>query len=205
MIDRLIEDERGRDRLLAFISRRALPFRAAVTDGRPRSTDQNRLMWHWAAEATAQLGDRTARELQIEWKLRFGVPVMMEEDPKFADMWAELERYSTWQQRLRVIEYFDITSKLSVAGFARMLDEIFRVYTGPDHGLELTDTEERHHGPKIGSRVDRGGTGPSDTTIGKKKDREASEREVRGLYAGLQREAPASDGSQTSTDKRRGE
>src|SRR5262245_18041011 len=168
MIDRLIEDERGRDRLLAFISRRALPFRATVVDGRPRSTDQNRLQWQWASEAASQLEDTTARELQLEWKARFGAPLLAEEDGKFADLWALMERKLSYSERVQWMEFMDISRLLSVKGFARFLDEIFRTYT--QEGIELTDPEEGRYGPKIGSRMDRGGAGRIDPDICEEED-----------------------------------
>src|SRR5262245_52568438 len=126
MIDRLIEDERGRDRLLALISRRALPFRASVQDGRLRSQDQNRLMWKWAGEAATQLEDRTSRELQSEWKVRFAVPILIEEDIKFAKFWSSVEQTMTYSQRLELMEFVPVTSLLTMKGFASFLDQIFR-------------------------------------------------------------------------------
>lgn len=187
MIDQLIEDERQRDRLLARIARAVLPFRATVVDGRPRSHKENRLFWVWLNEAASQLEDRTLTELQWEWKLRFGVPVLMEESNKFADTWALIERRHSYSERLRMMEWVDVTRLLSVKGFARMLEEIFRDCA--DNNIKLTDPEEGRYGPKIGSRMDWGGSRPSDPAAGEAAGSEGTKGEVRGLYTGLQRKA----------------
>lgn len=194
MIDRLIENTMQLDRLIRLISRQRLPFRCSIVDGRARSYDQNKLMWQWAAEIAAHENDQTPREVQHELKLRFGVPLLVLEDARFALVWAGVERTHNYTQRLALMEYFDVTSKLSVKGFAEFLNQIEREYAH----VELTIPEDRRYGPAQGTRVDRGNTGQPDPEKREASDRAASELPVRGLYAGLQREAPAADGSSPS-------
>jgi hypothetical protein len=202
MIDRLIEDERQRDRALAFLSRHRLPCRVTVSDGRSGSVEQNRLQWVWAKDAAPQRG-MSMLEVQSEWKLRFGVPILLADSPDFARLWAIVGEPLPYEIRLKIMPIIAVTSKFTTMDqWKRYLDDVER--DSIENGIELTNTEERKHGPKIGARVDRGDAKHGDPVVGAPSRGEASEREVRGLYAGLQREAPTPDRSSTGADKRRG-
>ncbi len=50
--------------LVKFIEGRPLPFTATVTDGKHRTSHQNRLQRQWMVEIAAQLGDRTPEEVR---------------------------------------------------------------------------------------------------------------------------------------------
>lgn len=176
MIDRLIETVPDLDRLIRFISRQRLPFRATVVDGRPRSYDQNKLYWQWSKDASSQRPGMSITDVQSEWKLLFGVPILVTENVAFAQAWMAVED-CTHEQKLRLLAVIAVTSLMTVDQFRRFLDEVERYNI--ENGIELTDPEERRHGPKIGTRVDWGRAGSGDTVVGKKKDRKATEGEVR--------------------------
>jgi hypothetical protein len=202
MIDRLIETVPDLDRLIRFISKQRLPFRATIVDGRPRSYDQNKLMWQWAKDAADQRPGMTVADVQNEWKLLFGVPILVTENVTFAEAWMGAEN-CTHEQKLNLMRITAVTSMMTVDQQKRFLNEIEQYNL--ENGIELTDPEERRHGPKIGRRVDRD-AGSGDTDQRQEKDRGASGEPVRGLYAGLQREAETPVRPQTTTVRpKRGE
>ena len=139
MIDRLVETVRDLDLLIRFIGKQKRPFRATIKDGRPRSLDQNALQWKWAYEAGVQRG-MTTREVQNEWKLHIGVPLMRAENEGFARAWEPIAAKLTFEEQLDHIQYVEVTSAMSVDQLKRYLDEVRRV--SAENGIELTDPEE---------------------------------------------------------------
>ena len=74
------EDVDGFVRLLCAVK---LPVTVTWVQGADRSHEQNALMWIWAGEVAAQLGDREAADVQAEWKLTIGIPILRADDPGF--------------------------------------------------------------------------------------------------------------------------
>lgn len=81
--NRIVETEQARDILVKFITGKALPFTASITDGKHRTNPQNKLQRTWMLEIAAQLGDRTPEEARGECKLMFGVPILRNENEAF--------------------------------------------------------------------------------------------------------------------------
>lgn len=177
MTDRLIEDEGQRDRLIARITRHRLPFRVTIVDGRPRSLDQNKLMWAWAAEAAQQREDMTIAEIQAEWKLLFGVPILNAENEAFASAWLPVEGQFTYAQQLSLCRVMAVTSLMNVDQLKRFLDEVQRYNI--ENGIELTDPDERRYGPARGSRVAGRDARSGDPRKRQAQDRPAPRRKVR--------------------------
>jgi hypothetical protein len=177
MIDRLIENATALDRLIRFISRQQYPFRVTITDGRPRSYDQNRLFHQWVKDAADQRPGMTTLDIQCEWKLLHAVPILVAENVAFSDMWSDIAEGLNYSQQLKLVAFIPATSLMTVDQFKRCLDAIEQYNI--ENGIELTDTEERRYGPKIGSRVDRGDAGSGDPFDRAEADRQASGRKVR--------------------------
>lgn len=142
MTERLVEDERGRTLLVNFIQNQKLPFRANIKDGRDRSIEQNRLMWMWAAEAGGQRG-MTAGEQQHEWKLLYGIPLLLAENDTFAKVWRPLEG-TPYAWRLKWMEFIDVTSIMTTKQMAHFLETVLRKMT--EDGIELTIPEDLRWG-----------------------------------------------------------
>ena len=146
-MERLVETEAHRLLLMRFIANYALPFVVVLKDGRGRSYDQNKLQFLWAAEAAAHRQDMTAREVQLEWKVLFAAPILMQEDGKFADLWSWADCHLTYDKKLELMDYIPVTSLLSMKGFARYLDDILRYHA--EQGIQLTVPEDLRWGDAV--------------------------------------------------------
>lgn len=120
-------------RLLAGMKR---PFTLSWKAGADRSLDQNALHWKWAGEAAHQLGDRTADELQREWKLTIGVPILRSEDDDFRAFYDLALKPRTYEEKLAAMRYVPVTSVMTVPQFSQFLDEIWRKCQ--ENGIALT-------------------------------------------------------------------
>lgn len=140
MIDRLIEDERGRQRLVAFIKNQSLPFVANIKSGRHRSLDQNKLQWLWASEAAAQRQDMTPAEVQAEWKLRFGVPILCAENAGFAAAWLRPAVQISYEAQLMLMNVISVTSIMTSGQLKQYLDQVYQ--WNAERGIELTSPED---------------------------------------------------------------
>lgn len=138
-MNRLIETEGERKRLVAFISHQPLPFVAIIKSGKARSIDQNRLQWLWANEAAEQRQDVSAAEVQREWKLNIGVGILME-DEDFSNVWTPAEQKLTYEEQLDLMQVLPVTSMMSSKQLSRYLDLVYQHNT--ERGIELTNPED---------------------------------------------------------------
>jgi hypothetical protein len=140
LIERLIADQRDLNLLVRFLQNQKLPCVVKITDGRPRSYEQNRLMWMWASEAATQRQGMTAREVQSEWKLIFGTPALCAENDGFAAAWANIDRKLTYEEKLELMNYFSVTSLMTSKQLSSFLDEVYRYNV--ERGIELTRPDD---------------------------------------------------------------
>ena len=140
-MDRLIEDERDRKRLVAYINHQKVPFVCKVTSGRIRSIEQNRLAWLWATEVALQCGDRYAPDVHAQWKLSFGLPILLVEDEDFARDWQASAASLSYEKQLRLMRHFPVTRIMSSKQLSSFLDQIQQHYA--ELGFELTNPEDR--------------------------------------------------------------
>ena len=176
MIDRLIEDRRDLALLFRFLEQRRLPITVKISDGRLRSVEQNRLQWLWAQEAASQRGDVTSDDVQAEWKMRFGVPIMCSSDDSFLSTWSAAERKLTYEERTELIRLIPITSLMNVTQLKAYLDQVYLWNT--ENGIELTEPEELR-GTKAAPRVGWSDTAGGTTIVGKKTHSHPARRKVR--------------------------
>lgn len=174
MIDLLIQTEDEWKKAVAALAGQKLPFRLVVTDWRPRSRDQNTLQWLWAKEASQQRGDVTISEVQAEWKLRFGIPILLAENATFAAVWLRIEGKLTHEEKLEWMNYIPVTSMMTMDQARRYLDDVQRY--NAENKIKLTDPEESRYGPKEGSRVDWGNPRPDYPDECKAPDRTSTKR-----------------------------
>ena len=120
-------------RLLAGMKR---PFTVQWKAGEDRSLDQNALQWKWAGEAAAQLGDRTADELQREWKLTLGVPILRAEDDDFRAFYDKNLKHRSYEEKLAAMRYVPVTSIMTVPQMSAYMEAVMRQCQ--DQGLVLT-------------------------------------------------------------------
>ena len=139
MAHRIIDTERDLDELCQFFGNLKLPFTVEWTAGRDRTRDQNALQWLWATEAANQLGDRTADELQRDWKLRHGVPILREDSAAFRDTYDRMIKPLGYEQKLEAMRIVDVTSIMAVRQMVRFLDAVQRECL--EQGIRLTDPD----------------------------------------------------------------
>lgn len=137
MTHRIVKTEQDRTELLALLGTLKLPFTAQWKAGKDRSLDQNALQWKWATEAAAQLGDRTAAEVQQDWKLRHGVPILRSESEPFREKYDKVIRPLPFEEKLAFMDMIDVTSAMSVKQMTAFLDTVQRECL--QQGLRLTD------------------------------------------------------------------
>lgn len=136
MAHRIITNELDLASFTRFLGNLKLPVTVEWVQGRDRTRDQNALQWLWATEAAAQLGDRTADELQRDWKLRHGVPILREDSAEFRAIYDAAIRPLTYEQKLEVMRFIPVTSEMKVRQMVRYLDTIERECA--ENGIRLT-------------------------------------------------------------------
>jgi len=139
MAHRIIESPKDLAALGAIFANLKLPFTVEWVQGRDRSRDQNALQWLWATEAAEQYGDRTASEVQQEWKLHHGVPILREDDPAFRATYDNMIRPLPYEGKVRLMAYLPVTSEMKVRQMVRYLDTIQRECSA--QGVRLTDPD----------------------------------------------------------------
>ena len=139
MPSRTIHDQSGLALLVRLLGTLKMPFTLSWTIGRDRSAEQNRLMWLWAQEAADQRGDVTRTEVQQEWKLRIGVPILRAEDEDFRIAYDAAVKALPYERKLALMAYMPITSEFKVPQMVAFLDAVERECRL--QGLRLTDPD----------------------------------------------------------------
>jgi hypothetical protein len=119
-----------------FLGNLKLPVTVEWVQGRDRTRDQNALQWMWATEAAQQLGDRTADEMQRDWKLRHGVPILREDSAEFRAIYDKAIRPLPYEQKLEAMRFIPVSSEMKVRQMVRYLDTIERECV--ENGIRLT-------------------------------------------------------------------
>lgn len=115
------------------------PFTVEWRKGADRSHAQNRLMWEWAGQFASALGDRTADEVQKEWKLTIGVPILRAENDAFRLFYDKALKPLSYAEKLAAMEYVPVSSQMTVPQMRAFMDAIQR--QGAEQGVTLTDPE----------------------------------------------------------------
>lgn len=138
-----VHTEFERDALVRLIQRRKIPFTVEITEGRRRSTEQNRLQRMWINEISEQLGDRTPEEVRGDTKLRFGVPILRAENEIFCEKYDRLIKPLSYEDKLELMMEpmdFPVTRLMTVDQKRQYLDSFQQYYLG--QGVVLTDPEK---------------------------------------------------------------
>jgi hypothetical protein len=140
MVERLVENKSDLNLLIKYLMHQKMPFTVKISGGRPRSLSQNALQWQWAGESSQQRPGMTAREVQAEWKLVFGVPILCAENDGFAAAWANIDRKLSYEEKLELMNYFSVTSLMTSKQLSSFLDEVYRFNV--ERGIELTRPDD---------------------------------------------------------------
>lgn len=142
MAERLVEDEAGRELLVAFIRDQELPFTCNVTQGRHRSTEQNRLQRLWVNEVSIETGHEP-EEIRGFCKLHFGVPILREENEEFRKQYDRILKGLSYDAKLAIMMMpldLPVTRLMTVKQKKQYLDTMYHFYT--EKGYILTDPEK---------------------------------------------------------------
>lgn len=140
--NRIVETEQDRTMLIRFIEGKRLPFTTSITDGKHRTTKQNKTQRLWMSEISAQLGDRTPEEVRGECKLRLGVPILREENDVFCKRYDEVVKPLSYEQKLAIMmEPLDmpITRLMTTRQHSKYLESIIRHYSAQGVILTIPD------------------------------------------------------------------
>lgn len=141
--NRTIETEYDRQLLIKFIEGKKLPFTSTLTDGKHRTTDQNKLQRLWVNEIAAQLGDQSAEEVRGYCKLHMGVPILRNENEAFRKEYDDVIRPLAYEHKLKLMMVpfdFGVTRIMSTKQKTAYLDSIHRHFS--EKGIILTNPVE---------------------------------------------------------------
>jgi hypothetical protein len=133
---RVVRSDAQFDALGRLLSGLERPFVVEWRKGEDRSHQQNKTMWKWAGEFAAQLGDRTADEVQATWKLTIGVPILRSENEGFCAFYDKAIRPLEYEQKIAAMAYVPVTRIMTVAQMGALMDAIQR--EAAEQGVTLT-------------------------------------------------------------------
>jgi len=139
MAHRTIKSQSDLDALRTLLGNMKLPITVEWVQGNDRTSDQNRLQWLWAKETAEQFGDRTPTEVQREWKLIYGVPILREDSAEFREIYDSMIKPLPYEGKAKLMQYMPITSEMKVRQMVRYLDTIQREML--QQGVRLTDPD----------------------------------------------------------------
>ena len=141
MASRILRDAADVDAFVRLLCAVKLPVTVTWQQGADRSGEQNALQWLWATEVTTQLGDREAADVQAEWKLEIGVPILRADDPDFRAAYDKAVRPLPYADKIKIMKhFFPVTSLMKVRQMCRFLDQVERQCLGM--GLRLTQPSD---------------------------------------------------------------
>jgi hypothetical protein len=150
MTKRIIKTADDLKMLIAFMQSRKFPFTVDFTDGRDRSSEQNRLSQKWYAEIAEQTGE-DREEVRARCKLEIGVPIMRETSDQFRETYDRLVRPLPHADKLALIRDTDmpVTRLMKVKDMTRYMDLVFQRHA--EFGIVLTLPPDKYaFAPKHG-------------------------------------------------------
>ena len=143
MVTRTVKNTDELALLKVYLDGRKRPFTVDITEGRDRSTEQNRLAFKWYVEISEQTGE-DREDVRARCKLIIGLPILMEASDAFRDLCRRRIKPLTHSQRIELIRDFDIpiTRLMNVDQMSRYLDIVFRRHA--EIGVVLTIPPDRY-------------------------------------------------------------
>lgn len=149
-VNRSIQSDYDRDMAAKLVANRPYPFTLTITDGKHRSTAQNRLQHMWMKEISEQRGDITPAEARAYCKLTIGIPILREQNEAFRLRYDEILKPLSYEQKLAIMSEplnLPVTSLMSTKQLTEYLEGIIRhfgqqgiVLTMPDDMREELNT-----------------------------------------------------------------
>ena len=143
MTTRVCKNNMDRDSAIKLIQSYNLPLTINIKKGADRSVEQNKLLFLWLNEAAEQLQDETVEQKRGYCKLHFAVPLLRAEDEEFREVYDEVIRPLSYEQKLKTMMIpidLPVSRRMKSGQMKRYLDDIYDHFTGL--GVKLTDPEE---------------------------------------------------------------
>lgn len=142
MVQRIVKTPEELALLKVFLDGRKLPLTVEITEGRDRSTEQNKLSFKWYKEISEQTGE-DIEDVRARCKLEIGVPILRENE-KFRKTYDRLIKDMSYSDKIEIVKATDmpVTRLLNVGQMTRFLDLVFRRHA--DAGIELTIPPDRY-------------------------------------------------------------
>lgn len=143
MVQRTVKNADELALLKVYLDGRKRPFTVDITEGRDRSTEQNRLAFKWYVEISDQTGE-DREDVRARCKLEIGVPILRAEQEKFRATYDRLIRPLAYPEKLALIRDIElpVTSLMNVDQMSRYLDVVFRRHA--EIGVVLTVPPDRY-------------------------------------------------------------
>jgi hypothetical protein len=142
-VNRSIESDNDRRMAIRLLEARPVPFTFTLTDGKHRSTAQNKLQHMWMAEIAQQKGDMTAEEARGYCKLTIGVPILRSENAAFAKEYDDVVKPLPYEAKLKLMMVpfdFGVTRLMTTKQKTQYLDAIAKHFG--EQGIILTMPED---------------------------------------------------------------
>lgn len=140
MPHRVIRTDEDQERYFDTLRSLKKPYTGQHKQGVDRSLDQNALQWAWAGEFARQMGDRTADEVQADWKLRHGIPMLRSEDELFRQSYDETIKPLPYERKIVAMKYMSVSSIMTVKQMTQYLETIQR--EAAEQGVILKSPEQ---------------------------------------------------------------
>jgi hypothetical protein len=143
MVQRTVKNADELALLKVYLDGRKRPFTVDITEGRDRSTEQNRLAFKWYVEISDQTGE-DREDVRARCKMEIGVPILRAEQEKFRATYDRLIRPLAYPEKLALIRDIElpVTSLMNVDQMSRYLDVVFRRHA--EIGVVLTIPPDRY-------------------------------------------------------------
>ncbi len=144
-VNRTIQNDYDRDMAAKLVANRPYPFTLTITDGKHRSTAQNRLQHMWMKEISEQRGDITPAEARAYCKLTIGIPILREQNEAFRLRYDEILKPLSYEQKIAIMSEplnLPVTSLMSTKQLTEYLEGIIRHFG--QQGIVLTMPDDMH-------------------------------------------------------------
>lgn len=143
MVTRAVKNTDDLALLKIYLDGRKRPFTVDVTDGRDRSSEQNRLSQKWYAEIAEQTGEER-EDVRARCKLEIGVPILREASEPFRNTYDRLIRPLDYDDKIDLIRSTDmpVTRLMNVTQMTLYMDEVFRRHASV--GIALTVPPDKY-------------------------------------------------------------
>jgi hypothetical protein len=148
MVTRAVKNSDDLALLKVYLDGRKRLFTVDITEGRDRSTEQNRLAFKWYLEISDQTGE-DREDVRARCKLEMGVPILRNELDKFRAAYDRAIRPLPYADKLGFVRDtdFPVTRLMNVEQMSRYLDIVFRRHA--EMGVVLTIPPDRYaHNPE---------------------------------------------------------